>query len=268
MEIEKGVDGREGVMPYKIKSQGGTGEWAQWGANLYRHCEHNCRYCYQAASDLEHGRIKNRDEWTQMELVQKEFYATPRKLGGTIMFPTGHDILPQHIDTTIEYLSKWLCAGNNLLIVSKPHLECIKRICAEFESYKSQILFRFTIGSLSESICKFWEPNAPSPQERVECLKWAFTDGFKTSVSAEPLLGGVETALELYQKLCPYITDVIWFGKMNKIRQRVKDPIGVPTSIAMIEGFQSDDEILRLYTVFRYSPKVAWKDSIKKVVGI
>ena len=101
-------------------------------------------------------------------------------------------------------------------MVSKPHLECIKRICEELKGYKDQILFRFTIGACDDSILSYWEPNAPCYDERKQCLIYAYSAGFKTSVSVEPMLDSANIDT-LISDLSPYVTDAIWIGTMNHL---------------------------------------------------
>jgi DNA repair photolyase len=103
--------------------------------------------------------------------------------------------------------------------VSKPHLECIKKICYELVQYKPQIQFRFTIGSANSEVLKFWEPNAPSFEERVDCLKYANNEGFSTSVSCEPMLD--ENIGDVVDIVSPYVTDTIWIGKANQLFSRL-----------------------------------------------
>ena len=86
------------------------------------------------------------NKWDKMELNEKQFNANWGKRKGRIMFPTTHDITPETLEECVTFIHKLLAPGNKILIVSKPHLECIKRICNEFSQYKEDILFRFTIG--------------------------------------------------------------------------------------------------------------------------
>ena len=74
------------------------------------------------------------------------------------------------------------------MVVSKPHLPCIETICSQMPAYKQQITFRFTVGLLDDDLRAFWEPGAPSFNERLASLRHAFEAGYQTSVSAEPLL--------------------------------------------------------------------------------
>jgi hypothetical protein len=63
------------------------------------------------------------------------------------MFPATHDITPGNLAHSMAFLEGMLKQGNELLIVSKPHIECIRRICGSFDQYRQNILFWFTISS-------------------------------------------------------------------------------------------------------------------------
>lgn len=249
----------------------GTREWAEHNKNIYLGCKHNCIYCYARYNAIRRFKqVKNKEEWEQPKLREKEFNRKPILFtDGRIMYPTQHDITPEHIDNHIKYLGKWLEVGNHILIVSKPHLLCIKRICDEFEQYKDQIVFRFTIGSPNHDVLRFWEPGAPDYGERFNSLHYAFTKGYQTSVSCEPILDE-DISLMVYE-LLPYITDTIWLGKMNFINQRVDTSNWKPEDWKYMDKVQTvvkDEFIQDLYEDFKDNPKVKWKESIKKVLGL
>ena len=126
---------------------------------------------------------------------------------------------PIHLPQAIQVLEHILISGNEVLVASKPNFDCIKKICETFTGYKDKILFRFTIGSTDSLILKFWEPKAPSFEERFECLKLAYNMGYQTSVSAEPLLD--KNVDLLIETLSPYITETIWIGKAESLTQRL-----------------------------------------------
>lgn len=185
------------------------------------------------------------------------------------MFPSAHDITPFNVEQYIRVAKLILKKGNRLLIVSKPRLECIRRLLNELEPFKKQILFRFTIGTMSESVSVFWEPGAPLPKERIDCLALAFDRGFKTSVSIEPMLSGSFGVGRVVGEVRPYTTDTIWIGKMNKVRLRVD--MSVPANaraVYNIDRLQNDDEIMELYRRFKDDPMIRWKDSIQTVVKL
>jgi DNA repair photolyase len=195
---------------------------------------------------------------------------TFRKRPGTIMFPTVHDVPPGYLNECMVFLEHMLLAGNKVLVVSKPRLECIKAICDRFKSFKKHIHFRFTIGSTDSETLKFWEPHAPDFQERMASLQYAFRQGYKTSVSCEPMLDG--NMADLIRQTSPFITDAIWLGKMNRLSSRLEingedDPITIAKAEELIR-LQSNGFIWGLYLRYKNNPKVKWKDSIKKVVGL
>ena len=116
---------------------------------------------------------------------------------------------------------------------------------------------------------KFWEPGAPCFAERFEALEHAYNCGFETSVSCEPYLDASIT--ELVRQVTPFVTDAIWIGKMNKVERRV-DTTGWTDAdrefITTVKCAQSDSAVARLAAAMKDNPKVKWKESIKKVLGI
>ena len=163
-----------------------------------------------------------------------------------------------------------LAAGNDVLIVSKPCRPCVERLCDELEPFRSQIVFRFSIGSASDAVLKFWEPGAPTYGQRLACLKTAFLRDFQTSVSCEPMLD--DRIDRVVEAVHPFVTDSIWLGKINRLRSIL--PQTCPNDAeAMRKGeqlmaAQNDTAIQALYARYNSDPKIKWKDSIKAVVGL
>jgi len=87
-------------------------------------------------------------------------------------------------------------------------------------AYKENIPFRFPIGSCDTETLKFWEPNAPSFEERFSSLKLAYHKGFNTSVSSKPILD--TNIFQLVETLLPFVTDAIWIGKPNQLLARLR----------------------------------------------
>jgi DNA repair photolyase len=168
------------------------------------------------------------------------------------------------------HLGKILAAGNQVLIVSKPHLDCVRYMCNTFNPFKENILFRFTIGSADSNVLKFWEPHAPDFDERLASLKYAFNAGYQTSISCEPMLDN--RVDQIIEKVLPYVTETIWLGKPNKLIGRLSmngyknDKMTMERARRLMESL-SDEYILNLYERYQDNPKIRWKDSIKKVLG-
>ena len=188
----------------------GTKEWSDSSINFINGCSHDCLYCYAKEMAIRFKK-KNPDTWKEEELREVKRYHRKRK--GTIMIPSTHDITPEHLPEALIIIDNLLSIGNTLLIVTKPHLECVKSICDSFSRYKNQILFRFTIGSTNSDVLKYWEPSAPDFEERFESLQYAYNAGFETSISSEPMLD--MEIRDLVTKCLPYITNSIWLGKFN-----------------------------------------------------
>lgn len=264
-------------MDYEQKSVGkeqeqsvfGTKEWAAYNENCLLGCSHDCRYCYAKSMAIRFKR-KTPVTWKNEVLATSKIQKVFHKRDGRIMFPSSHDITPAHLDDCLAFLKNILDPGNDVLVVSKPHFDCIKRVCEELFTYKDKIMFRFTIGSVESRTLKFWEPKAPDFAERLESLKYAFEKGFQTSVSCEPMLDN--NARNLIAQVSPYVTNSIWLGKMNRLLYRLRingedDPITIAKAEELIQ-LQSNGFIWGLYFRYKDNPKVKWKGSIKKVVGL
>lgn len=245
----------------------GTYEWAEINFYIQEGCSNGCLYCYAKANALLFGRIKDYAQWQKEKIMWANVNKSWGKRNGVIMFPTTHDITLANLEPSIKALKNMLAPGNYVLIVSKPRLDCIGALCNELMEFRGQILFRFTIGSTNETVCKFWEPGAPAPDERIAALIHAYLKGYQTSVSIEPMLAGVEMAIETYCAVEQFVTDTVWIGKMNRIRTRVD--ISKPENLRAVEELESlqrDEEILRLIDALSGEAKVRWKDSIKAVL--
>lgn len=247
----------------------GTQEWAKYSENCIKGCSHDCKYCYAKTMSI---RMKKStpDSWKNEIVNPQKLSKGFNKRNGTFMFPTTHDITPDHLNECIYFLGNILKPGNSVLVVSKPHLVCIKEICDLLPRYKSQILFRFTIGSADSEVLKFWEPGAPDFTERLESLKYAFDRGYKTSVSCEPMLDG--NIDQVVGFVSPYVTDSIWLGKMNHLNARLsfngfhdQETLGRAKELM---DTQSDERIWELYDRYTGNPQIKWKESIKTVVGL
>jgi DNA repair photolyase len=252
-----------------MKPKTGTKEWAEHSRNIFLGCAHNCRYCYAREIALRYERIYHNDAWPTMVLNPVTLNETPRRLKGRIMFPTTHDILPEALPVVVPYLTGWLEAGNEILIVTKPHIETIVTLCTDLSDYRDSIMFRFTIGSINDDVLNFWELGAPGYKERLESLRYASVYNYKTSVSIEPYLDGA--LLALVREVDPYVTDTIWVGLMNKIKRRVDTKAWTKQEDKYLDdliGLQKVKWVKFFYEGLKNNPKIRWKDSIRQLLNL
>jgi len=254
-------------MDGKPKAPTGFNEWAAKKVNISTGCENDCVYCCAKLMGYDQGWAV-RGQWHNPVLRQDEVRKGRKRRNGRIAFPSSHDITLSILEPYLIVLGKLLRAGNDALIVSKPRDACIRSICESFTDHAEQVLFRFTIGSADNAILSYWEPNAPTFEERRDCLRFAFENGFRTSVSIEPMLEAYNIEA-LVNELMPFVNDAIWIGKMGYLDQLRRDADArLAERLAEIAHYQIDEMIRAIYNLYKDNPKIKWKNSIKKVVGL
>lgn len=247
----------------------GTKEWASTTFNICNGCPNGCKYCYASAMAYRYGR-KEKYCWTEEKLISKQLLKRFGKRKGTIMFPSTHDITVCNLEYCKHTILKMLAANNKVLIVTKPNYYCMSNLANALSDYKHRVLFRFTIGSHIDKTLKFWEPHAPGFEERLNSLRLIWQNRYETSVSCEPYLD--DSITDLVETVLPYITNSVWIGKANRLMQRIKingfydnQTINAANNILQL---QSDVNVIQLYESLKHNPKIKWKESIKKVLGL
>ena len=253
------------------KKKTGTKEWAETNVNIQLGCEHSCRYCYARYNAVKRFKWCTAEQWLDPVIVQSKVRRSFLKRVGVVMYPSTHDVTPRNLSESICVLQKMLDAGNEVLLVSKPHLGCIEVICETFRGYRKQLSFRFTIGSMDDRILDFWEPNAPCYNERLQCLMYAYANKYHTSVSCEPFLDcKIGRIIDLYKELKPYITHSFWIGKLRHFDKRVVLEGATDDDrerlVEPLKAAQSDEFILGLCQRLNREQLVRWKDSIREVI--
>lgn len=247
----------------------GTREWASHSANCVSGCEHGCLYCFANANARRFA--SHSGEWSH-EVIR---FPT-RKIGrkrGVIMYPTTHDLTPRNADTTIPFLRSLLEAGNQVLVTTKPHPDVISRILRDLPTHRGQVMFRFTIGSLDSDVLARWEPFAPNAVSRLEAMAHANVEGWRVSVSAEPLLCSTPDEVGALLQTCIAFGGLeVWIGLLNHGERRLRAN-GHLTSenarmLADLEAAWTPDAVKNLVARYSYLPVVRWKESIKSIAGI
>jgi len=231
----------------------GVQEWAEKSVNIQYGCEHNCRYCYARKMAARFNRIPA-EGWDH-PIKKQHFWNTSLPRNTQVMFPSTHDITPNNLDMSIGVILSLLNRNNKVLIVSKPHLKCIKKIL-DFCGPREQIEFRFSIGSQNDEVLKYWEPNAPRYKERMECIKETSEHGFITSVSCEPLLDNINHGDYTHYFGIPLIEELILLNGVYPIKEIW---IG---AIQYMKGPELDYKAI--YECYKTNPRIRFKDSFLK----
>lgn len=254
----------------------GTKEWAKHSADISFGCPHGCKYCYACAEAVRSGNAKTPDDWRKASVHSPAGVARLQRLLGTpdtgrIMFPAHHDIVPSNFSLCVAALDVMLRHGNEVLIVTKPHLGLVTEMCQIFDAYRDKILWRLTIGTIDEEVATFWEPNAPVPLERVRVLQQLFDNGWRTSISCEPML---DNFVEDVVTACgAAVTDAIWIGLPNFLPERLLANGYAEDSIEMTKARDllaalSPERVKEIYAKYKDDEHVRWKESIKQIVGL
>jgi len=245
----------------------GVKEWAQNSVNIQIGCENNCRYCYARDRAVRRFKYCQANDWKEPRIDHKKVDKNYSLLPGGVMFPTTHDITDRNISEYLCVAKKLLEAGNDILIASKPRWSVIPVLCETLFYWKKQIEFRFTIGSVSGAVLKFWEPGAPGFYERRGCLQYAFNRGYKTSVSCEPFLDPYPH--HTYAGVIDFITDGFWLGLLRDFDNRVvTDGVSAAENtiyVKKLRNLQDPKFIKLIYNHMKDLPQIRWKDSIRKI---
>ena len=105
-----------------------------------------------------------------------------------------------------------------------------------------------------------FEPNAPVLDERMSCLRYAFEQGFETSVSCEPRFD--VDMKPLVALLMPYVTETIWVGQLNHI-----DALELgEKEKEILSRVQSKENTMLTYHALKDNPKIKWKSEVREML--
>lgn len=248
------------------KTTSGTKEWADHNVNCIKGCANDCKYCY-AKMMAKRFRRATEDTWKDMKIREDMLNNKFRKFKGRVMFPSSHDIIdiPEFKEACFMVLRQLLEAGNEVLVTTKPNFNVTKNMVENFKDFKTTMQFRFTITSNNNEVLSFWEPNAPSYEERLESLVLAYNEGYKTSLSIEPFLDS--DPVPLVKELSQFITESIWIGPMNHM-PRTNIPPEYLAEYERVRGIIKVENLHNIYNHLFDVPKIRFKDSMRNKLGI
>lgn len=200
---------------YIYEPAGQAGEYAPLATNPYRGCGHSCAYCYvplvtkQPRAEFNAGAVprdgfidKLRKEAAKYqaagitEQVMLSFTTDPYHPGDTTLTRQVIEVLRNH--------GMAFCTLTKGGLRARRDIDLFRR---------ERDAFACTMTSLDDAFSKKWEPDAASPDERMEAL-CAFHDaGIFTWVSLEPTLD-VESSLAIVRTTHTFV-DLYKVGRVN-----------------------------------------------------
>jgi DNA repair photolyase len=276
----------------------GTREWSEHSVNCCLGCRHGCLYCYARDQALRYKRIASGGGWTLEGPLARHEIARCRRFSrrydGVVMFPTTHDWTAGSMDACWDALARLLSADNHVLLVTKlsvAHCEAIIAARDVARRRRSGYLeVRVSVGGLEDRTREFWEPHAPTFNDRIQALEVLASEGITVSASAEPLLEP-GNAVALVAALEAAGAREVWIGKANKLRQRTAwrraellevtrqraiDGFDLHAAdqlrrfdaeVANLEARQTDAAVMEVVRQLGGNPKVRWKDSYAQVIA-
>lgn len=239
----------------------GTNDWDVETVNCFTGCTYGCRYCWAMLLAEKRG-YGSRETWGTMRPQRGVGRRNHPKYRRRVMFPSTHDIPDIRGVKRICFreLGQLLRAGNPVLIGTKPNPKVIGEIMERFERYKDRIEFMFTITTLDPETRQFWEPGAPSIDDRIEATELVDEAGWNISISNEPMLDpSPEPVVKAVEK---YVTGNIWIGPMNYI-EKMRFTEEEQPWVDEAKRISDPRYVEELYLTWKDYPKVRFKDEDK-----
>lgn len=250
----------------------GTKEWADRNCNIQTGCEYDCRYCYAKEMAIRFKRATP-ESWRTPVLRGDRMFPR-RKVRGITMFPTAHDITMENAAVCRWQIDHIRESGDNVLLVTKGNPVAIRtaldRQHFHWPGLRNHLEIRVTLGSASDETLRMWEPGAPPMADRIETLRWAKENGFKTSLSLEPMLDPYPGAV--LAAVAPHLTGDCWIGIGRDLVRRVGincpgDTVIMRRAVAL-QRFWNPSRLRSLYESSKDNLWIRWKDSIREAIGL
>lgn len=246
---------------------GKAAEYAKWACNFYTGCSNGCTYCY-----LKKGRgakilggdkpaLKKcfTDETHALEVFEKELMQNLQELQKHgIFFSFSTDpLLPETVGLTKDAIGISVKYKVPVKILTK-RVDSIHKIFEDenkayekvkFMAFSKLIAFGFTLTGHDEL-----EPGASTNHERIEAMWKLHKAGFRTFVSAEPIID-FESSYKMIQE-CRSFCDLFKIGLISG--QKVDYSF-----IEELDSFVYDVDKI----VSESGSKIYWKDSITKHIN-
>ena len=184
---------------------------ADWVINPYIGCGHNCNYCYARfiARWKKHGKWGS---WIETKINAPELLKN-RKIKGEVFMSSICDAW-QPIEKKLKLTRKILenlDKNTKLSILTKSDL--ILRDLDLLKKFKN-LEVGMTINSFEGKTKKFFEPDSPSNQARIQALKILHKNGISTYAFISPIMPGLIDVKKIFQETKEFV-DFYWLELIN-----------------------------------------------------
>jgi DNA repair photolyase len=213
------------------QTHGRAAEYCPLAINLYSGCPHGCRYCY--APDVVH---REASEFHEPANVKAR--VTPGDLQRSALQTAGEAFSLREVGRRWPVLLCFVCDpyppiesenrltrsafeilheyGYPVTVLTKAGVLARR----DFDLYREGDSFATTLTFLDERRSREWEPNAASPDERLQNLYLAHQAGIETWVSLEPVIDPHQTIAIIHATY--QWTDHYKVGKLNARTEELK----------------------------------------------
>lgn len=208
-------------MSYIYTPRGRAREYSPLAINIYRGCDHRCPYCYvpsflnmpeEVSPRIEMNKLRReverkKDSGELDRQVLLCFTCDPY-CGAENRYYATRDVLRLFEEYQVP-----------TAILTKGGLR-VNRDTDIFRQFDS-IKVGQTVTLLYPKDYMEWEPNAPSPVERLRSLRRLHNEGIRTFISMEPVIDPIQ-ALKVIDKTHEYVDEYL-VGKLNVHRKSPPD---------------------------------------------
>lgn len=203
--------------------------------NLTSSCAHGCIYCYACgySSRPEDGKVvvySNLLEKLKGEIARK------RKMPKTIYFSPSSDLfqpIPEVLQMGYDIIKFLLEQNLNIAFVTKGVIP--EAHFALFQKYPAQIQAQVGLISTDAAVLALFEPNAATPQIRLDQIQRLTESGISASVRLDPIIPDVTDDDDTFTQLCEAVSmrgvkkiaaSVLFLRPAIKesLRQNISDP--------------------------------------------
>lgn len=194
--------------------KGKAREYADWALNLYKGCDHGCKYCF-APSVLR----ADREDFHNMPHPRKDVLKHLEKQLSTGEYHGKRILLSFTSDPYQKYNDGPNLTGKAIRLIKRygANFEVLtkggSRAMADFAQYDAGDKFGSTMTFWDSKKSEQWEPNTTSPTDRLGTIAAAKSWGIETWVSLEPVIEP-EESMEIIERT-QHVVDHYKIGKLN-----------------------------------------------------